>query len=71
MSEAVTVPRLMMMTSTVSEESFVRDRHTDRETDTYTQRLRVIYVKVCFANNNKTTDMSFLFNSIDRKLCIS
>ena len=29
MSEAVTVPSLMMMTSTVSEESLARDTHTD------------------------------------------
>ena len=28
-SEAVIVPSLMMMTSTVSEESLERDRHTD------------------------------------------
>ena len=29
MSEAVSVPRLMMMTSIVSEESLARDTHTD------------------------------------------
>ena len=40
MSEAVTVPSLVMITSIASEESLVRsDRHTDR--------LRVIYVKIC------------------------
>ena len=33
MSEAVTVPRLMKMTSIVFGESLVRDRHTDRQTD--------------------------------------
>ena len=33
MSEAVTVPSLTMMPSTVSEESFVRDTHTDTRTD--------------------------------------
>ena len=32
MSEAVTVPSLAMMTSTVSEESLARDRQTDRQT---------------------------------------
>ena len=34
MSEAVTMPSLTMMTSTVSEESLARDRHTDRQTHT-------------------------------------
>ena len=35
MSESVTVPSLMMITSTVSEESLVRDTYTDthRQTD--------------------------------------
>ena len=33
-SEAVTVPSMMMMALLVSEESLARDRHTDRQTDT-------------------------------------
>ena len=42
MSEAVTVPSLTLLTSTVSEESLARDTHTDthrnthRHTDTHT-----------------------------------
>ena len=35
MSEAVTIPSLMMMTSIVSEESLARDTQTDRQTDTH------------------------------------
>ena len=34
-SEAVTVPSVTMMTSTVSEESLARDRQRDRQTDTH------------------------------------
>ena len=38
MSEAVTVPRLKMMTLIVSEESLAREIHTeDRHTDAHTQ----------------------------------
>ena len=36
MSEAVTVPNLMMMNLTVSEESLARDRQTDTHTDRQT-----------------------------------
>ena len=43
MSEAVTVPSLMMMTSIVSKESLARDRHTD--THTHTHRHKVVYVQ--------------------------
>ena len=35
MSEAVTMPNLTMVTSTVSEISLARDRHTDRHTHTH------------------------------------
>ena len=57
MSEAVTVPSLKMMTSTVSEESLETDRHTDR----HTHRLVVVNVKTCnlaydFANKPKKGD---------------
>ena len=48
MSEVVTMPSLMMMmTSTVSEESLARDTHTqiDRQTLTVTHRLGVVYVR--------------------------
>ena len=38
MSEAVTMPRLTLMTSTVSEELLARDRQTDTHTHTRTQR---------------------------------
>ena len=40
MSQAVTVPSLMIMTSTVSEESRVRDRQTHRQT----HRHSLVYV---------------------------
>ena len=33
MSEAVTVPSVVMMTSIVSEESLARDTHTEKERD--------------------------------------
>ena len=46
MSEAVTVPTLMKVTSTVSEESFARGTHTDTDT------VSVLFFKVCFANKN-------------------
>ena len=36
MYEAVTVPRLTMVTSTVSKESLAKDTHTDRHTRTHT-----------------------------------
>ena len=36
MSEAVTMPSLMMMTSIVPEEPLARDTQTDRQTDTHT-----------------------------------
>ena len=39
MSEAVTVPNVMTMTSIVSEESLVRDTHTDTDTDTASSML--------------------------------
>ena len=61
MSEAVTVPSLMMMTSTDSEESLARDRHTDRQTDrqtdtcTHTHRLGVVYVKFTNCKQKKNT----------------
>ena len=42
MSEAVSVPSLMMMTSTVSEESLARDTHTETHTDSGS----VVYVKI-------------------------
>ena len=38
MSEAVTMPTLMMVTSTVSEQSLARDPHTDRQVDAQTDR---------------------------------
>ena len=46
MSEAVTVPSLMMMTSIVSEESFARDTHTHGQT-------LVVYVKICKVNRDR------------------
>ena len=50
MSEAVTMPSLMMMISTVSEESLARDArtHTSMYTCTHTHthtHTRVVYVK--------------------------
>ena len=39
MSEAVTMPSVMMMTTIVSEESLVRDIHTHRQTDTASSML--------------------------------
>ena len=53
MSDAVTVPSLMMMISIVSEDSLARDTHTHTHTHT-----PVVYVKVCrkiaydFVNTN-------------------
>ena len=50
MSEAVIVSSLMMMTSTVSEESLARDRQAGRQagrqtrTHTHTQRLELSYI---------------------------
>ena len=58
MSEAVTVPRLTMMTSIVSEESLARDTHAQtHDTDT----VSVIFLKICkviydFANKNNLTN---------------
>ena len=54
MSEAVTVPKLMMTTSVVSEESLAMDtyihRQTDRQTDihthAHTQSLGVLYLRL-------------------------
>ena len=46
MSEAVTMPSLKMMTSTVSKESLARDTQTDRQTDTHTHTVYVKFVKV-------------------------
>ena len=40
MSEAVTMPSVMMKTSEVSEESLARDTQRDRHTDTETDRQR-------------------------------
>ena len=46
MHEAVTIPSLVIvMTSIVSEESVVRDTHTDK-TDIHTHRLGVLYLKL-------------------------
>ena len=60
MSEAVTVPSLMMI-SIVSEDSLARDTHTHTHTHTRTRtrtHTPVVYVKMCkiafdfFANKN-------------------
>ena len=48
MSEAVTMPSLMMMT--VSEESLARDTHTH----THTHRLEVLYLKLFQSKTLKT-----------------
>ena len=58
MSESVTEPRLMIMTSIVSEESLARDRHTDTQT-----KFGLVYLKLFFkvakdfvkTNNKKHT----------------
>ena len=42
MSEAVTVPSLMMMTSLVSEESLASDRHTHRHGLVYVNIFKVL-----------------------------
>ena len=41
MSEAVTVPSLMMMNSIVSEESLARNTHTDTDRQTDMRSLRL------------------------------
>ena len=46
MSDAVTMPSLTMVTSTVSEESLAKDTHTQTQSR--------VYVKVCFANNSRS-----------------
>ena len=67
MSEAVTVPSLMMMTSTVSEESLARDTHTDRHTP-HTDRQSRFYLKSCkvtydFANKNTSCELGNLLTT--------
>ena len=51
-SEAVTMPSLMMMTSILSEESVARNRHTHTHRDTY--RLGVLYLKLFQRKTLKT-----------------
>ena len=62
MTEAVTVPSLMMMTSTVSEESLVRDTHTYTHTYTHTGTdFCVVYLKLFQSRKRlgkKPTDVS-------------
>ena len=52
MSEAVTVPRLITMTSIVSKESLAMDTHT--HIHTYTHRLGVVYLKLFQSRKTKT-----------------
>ena len=52
MSEAVTVPRLMMMTLIVSEELLAREIHTDRHT--YTDRQTAVSSMLTFSKSLKT-----------------
>ena len=70
MSEAVTMPNVMMMTLIVSEESLARDihththTHTDTHAHTHTDSVLVIFLKVCFAYKNEVEDKDmtpFLF----------
>ena len=62
MSEAVTVPCLMMMTSIVSEESLVREMHIHTHIHMHARihtETWVVYVKICKVVNdfaNKTTE---------------
>ena len=66
MSGAVTVPSLMMMTYTVSEESLARDTHTDRRTHTHTHthtyRLGIIYVKICKVTTLQTQKGAYVYH---------
>ena len=85
MSEAVTVPSLTMMTSTVSEEPFTRDTHTHTHTHTQTDRqtggqtnththsvLRKIgKVAYDFANKNKLIKvLSQVQSDLQRWCCV-
>ena len=56
MSETVTVPNLIMMVVIVSDESLVRDRHTD------TDSVSVIFLKFCFVWKQKALNI-FPFQS--------
>ena len=53
MSEAVNVPRLIVMTSMVSEKSLERDRHTDK----HAHRHGLVYVNLSkvLKNTHKNT----------------
>ena len=74
MSEAVTLPSLMMMTLIVSEELLARDRHTDRQTDrqtdrhTHTHTLGVVLhfkiPKVAYNFENKTCVLATLHKQV-------
>ena len=55
MSEAVTIPSLMMVALMVSEESLARDRQTDRHTQTHTRGLvKIKMFKIAYYFENKT-----------------
>ena len=51
MPEADTMPSLMMMTTIVSEESLVRDAHTERQTD-----FGLVYLKLRYLPDKGVTD---------------
>ena len=59
MSEAVTVPGLMLITSSVSKESLARDRQTDTHTHGQTDRHSLVYINLFkvlrdYENKNET-----------------
>ena len=62
MSDADTVPNSMMMTLIVSEESLARDRHTDS--------VLVIFLKVCFANNNNKNSTHSKLYFVKVSICV-
>ena len=57
MSQAITVPSLIIMTLIVSEESLARDRHTDRQTHIHTNTglvsIKIFQVDYDFENKKK------------------
>ena len=60
MSEAVTMPSLMMMTSIVSEESFARDTQIDTHTHTHSD-FGLVCLKLI--QNRKTFKTKIMMNT--------